>query len=757
MRARNVWVGGAVVVAALAGGGGGGCGSGNSGSGFDGGAGGDATAHPDGPLGDGNPMFGDGSAVTSLTISPANPTVDVTITDGNVMTMPLTFQALANGTAAVSASWSLDRGELGALDPASGVFTASGNLSGVGTVTAKYQSVMAATQVTVRLHVTQNGRPGGADAGVVDAGAGGIGGVGGEGLGGPVNMGTQGALQGGGTPPANAQELGWLYPYDKTVWPRGILAPLLQWQTTHAVSAVEIHLTENNYDFQGFYSGTSLVHQPIDQTAWTQATYGNGGDALHVALTIYDSGTVVGPITEDWTVAPGTLKGTVYYNSYNSSLPSMQTGAVLAIDPGATSPTIAVPSTGTSCHVCHTLAADGQTIFIENKDDGSDYANGASYDLKNGGAQIAYYMGTAADGTSNNEKFVWAGVYPDGTFAMANSRHAREHYNGDSQLFKTSDATAIATTGFSNIVTSAVTPAFSPDGTKLAFNFWEGPGNGTIQAGSGHLLTIMDFACGAADGGLTCGAPPYTLSNLRVLYQDPGRYPGWPAFLPDGSGVVFHNTVTPGTGGDDEIATWQGAQAEIWFTPVASPSAMRLDALDGFAGGQSYLPTNAMHPTDGILNYEPTVNPIPSGGYFWVVFTSRRMYGNIATGDPYDNGNGTYPIPKKLWVAAIDAMPKPGQDPSHPAFYLPGQELNAGNMRGFWAVEPCKANGQSCTTGDECCNGFCEQNPDGGGLVCTNQSSGCSQEFEHCNTNADCCGAAQGYQCINHFCSQPSK
>src|SRR5262249_10902220 len=145
------------------------------------------------------------------------------------------------------------------------------------------------------------------------------------------------------------------------------------------------------------------------------------------------------------------------------------------------------------------------------------------------------------------------------------------------------------------------------------------------------------------------------------------------------------------------LTTWQGSQAELWWADVppnwntpASPH--RLDALNGFTSGQSYLPTTTAHPDDTKLNYEPTVNPIASGGYFWVVFSTRRMYGNIATGDPYDGGDGTHPISKKLWVAAIDAdaSKKAGTDVSHPAFYLPGQELNAGNMRGFWAVDPCK-------------------------------------------------------------------
>ena len=29
------------------------------------------------------------------------------------------------------------------------------------------------------------------------------------------------------------------------------------------------------------------------------------------------------------------------------------------------------------------------------------------------------------------------------------------------------------------------------------------------------------------------------------------------------------------------------------------------------------------------MNYEPTVLPVAVGGYYWVVFTSRRAYGNF--------------------------------------------------------------------------------------------------------------------------------
>ena len=74
--------------------------------------------------------------------------------------------------------------------------------------------------------------------------------------------------------------------------------------------------------------------------------------------------------------------------------------------------------------------------------------------------------------------------------------------------------------------------------------------------------------------------------------------------------------------------------------------------------------------------------------------------------------------PKKLWVAAIDLNAAPGADPSHPAFYLPGQELLASNWHQSWVLDPCRSDGSSCATGDQCCNGHCAANGPGGfGLV----------------------------------------
>jgi hypothetical protein len=709
---------------------------------------------------------------STIAIQPANPVVAVTIANGVATAAPVDFVALANGKTPVSAAWQLDRGDLGPIGASSGVFTASGLGAGVGHVSAQYGSLIAQTTVTVTVKATRNG---GATP-LPDAGTGGVGGTG---PGSAISGATQASLTGTATAPTSPQQLGWLYPYDKTVWPRGLLPPLLQWQTTYAVTAVYVHATEQGYEFQGFYGGTQLVNQPFDPQAWTIATNSNAGDPLHVEITAFDGTRTVGPIAEDWTIAPGELQGTVYYDSYNTQLAPAALGqtssaAVISIQPGAATPSLALGTVAqTQCVVCHELSADGSTMFAEYPGEDS-YSDGSSYALTNGAATIASYIDgiNSPDNSVNDRKFVWSAVYPDGTFAMAGSNYAREAYFlGPSQIFARSDGSGLSVTGW-DPATVASMPSFSADGKTLVFNFWSGNAMDGVSPGNGYTLDVMDFDCGAQNGGMTCGAPPYTMSNPREIFRETSttRYPGWPAFLPNDTFVVFHDAIywdtsaadtctttpTPGTTENCMFTTWLGAQAELWVVDVpaasgATTSPVALAQLNG-AG---YLPTNASHPNDAILNYEPTVNPIATGGYYWVVFTSRRMYGNVAAGDPYDTGDGSYPIPKKLWVAAIDLNPTPGVDPSHPAFYLPGQELSAGNMRGHWVVNPCEQNGSSCAAGDQCCSGFCRQAGDSGGLVCTTQPMGCSQQYEKCTTSGDCCNASDGYRCINGYCVAP--
>jgi hypothetical protein len=251
--------------------------------------------------------------------------------------------------------------------------------------------------------------------------------------------------------------------------------------------------------------------------------------------------------------------------------------------------------------------------------------------------------------------------------------------------------------------------------------------------------------------------------------------------LPDGESLVLHQQSVAGLdgNGDGALFTRKGAKSQIHWTGTQDASAVTpLNALNGLdAQNTSYLPRlatatsmtcsadgkqvgalDADHADDANLNYEPTVNPVPSGGYAWIVFTSRRMYGSVASIPPFcSDPRGVNLIEnvttKKLWVAAIDLGAKPGTDASHPAFYLPSQELLAGNSRGFWVLDPCRSDGQSCESGDQCCNGYCTTSSESGELSCGNRppDAQCVASGDKCSDTADCCNPDD--VCSGGYCS----
>jgi hypothetical protein len=249
------------------------------------------------------------------------------------------------------------------------------------------------------------------------------------------------------------------------------------------------------------------------------------------------------------------------------------------------------------------------------------------------------------------------------------------------------------------------------------------------------------------------------------VVTDPKHVLGWPSFVPDASAVLFH------AGDSFDTAKFGGGAlyADLRLVDVDSKQVNTLDALNGYDdAGQLYLPAGAAQ--EAHLNYEPSVLPVPVGGFYWVLFTSRRTYGNtIAPGGSVARGDDIWGIPqppdtespsprKKIWVAAIDIDHQGAIDPSHPAFYLPGQELEAGNMRAFAALEPCKKKGKGCESAAECCDGFCrETSRDASGtpvLSCTPPpENACSNIDEACAKPSDCCSSKA--LCINKRCASP--
>ncbi len=712
------------------------------------------------------------AAAAPIEVTPANAVV--TFTSGQpAPTVQFQAKIIATGQV-VPAAFTIDRGEIGSVGLGTGLFTASGKVGGKAFVRAAWNGTTAATSVQVDVKIVENGAVA-TDAG---GGAGGNGGVGGHGPGGAVDASTVAVLQG---TPTTDPGLGLLYPYDGTVWPRGILAPLMMWRAgqQNDYDAVLVSLEETSFEYVGTFAknGAPFKDHPIPQQVWKQALASNQGEDLVVKLVFAKGGVAYGPLTAKWKVASAPLKGTVYYNSYGTRLAknydgakpdnSKFGGATLAIKGGSTDPVLIAGGDGDAnyCRVCHSVAANGSVLITQrNSGDKRLYS---TYDLKTGAETKMTPEGGNRDSAN---KYSWPAIYPDGTMFLGDSSDADGSHNTPNQLYQVVSGsapqtpTAVAMNGWPAGFRAAF-PSFSPDGKNLAFTMFGGPTGGNPDAGvvtNGDQKTI---------GVMTFDKATNTFGPIRQLFRHSQSLTSvYPSFLPTNDGVVFHvetryNTRDyGGTRSDEDTSSApnanRGARAELWWVNIpaagGTPVATRLDKLNGLG----YLPTGPnAHDDDTTLNYEPTVNPVPSGGYAWVVFTSRRLYGNVATINPFHSDPRYHdltvePTPKKLWVAAIDLNAPPGTDPSHPAFYLPAQELLAGNARGYWVVDPCKSDGNDCETGDECCGGFCR--PDQAGkLVCSNVVPACAQEFEKCTTAADCCNSGS-LQCINGRCAQPA-
>jgi len=527
----------------------------------------------------------------------------------------------------------------------------------------------------------------------------------------------------GGTPGG----LAFLYPYDQTVFPGGLLPPTLQWSPAPgAIDSIYVHVHSQSFDYQEVFPGSPTATLELPQDAWDAASAQSQGasDPAVVELTTLSGSTVNGPISQRWIFARGQLKSAVYYNTYDSAEITPNNGAVMRILPLEPRPEVIKTVKGGlvplgPCYSCHSLSANGQTLVAQRHQYPGGPYKSESFDVA---ANPDIDPPALAASSAGNEDWGFSAVSPDGakvltagqpslagqlfaSFPFAPTNNPGMLGPRESLMFDARSGAAIPTTG---LIKYAMMPSFAPDGKRVVFNDYD--------HGQGHSIAVMDF-----DNGSN------TFSNLHEIYRDASLYPGWPFFTPDGKKVIF------ALGDGSDFATVQDP-----------PTGLKLNSSDLYsvdaAGGATAVPLllangAAQSSRDQHLNYYPTVSPVAAGGYFWVFFTSRRSFGNLMTSPATD------PKTKKIWVAAVDIDGNPA-DPSHPAFYLPGQELASGNMRAFATLSPCHSDGSTCTTGIDCCSGFCVQGQ-------CSPPSGCSGLEDKCGSSGDCC---DNLRCIGGFC-----
>jgi hypothetical protein len=548
-----------------------------------------------------------------------------------------------------------------------------------------------------------------------------------------------------------------LYPYEKTVFPLGLGSPLVMWNAPKPNDVYRLHYEEPNFTCDDYEVVTPPARLRIKQDCWDWLTSANKGDPVQVTLSRWDSGTKMAYVSakETWTLARENMQGAVYY--WTTTSPTDAYLARLPIGAGATPQPLTVGGQKV-CMACHAVSADGKTLVAVAGDigmpsaafPGESTAATPGYCATSGACQedmptddrawISFDLAGAPALTTRKQSNLFGGnlaVNPDGKYAVF----------GDVQLYlaDTTAGTPILNTGLDNFVVDTGTvglmmPAFSPDGNHLTAV--EGPADPSGQpsfitlAGATGKLVELDF-----------NEMTHTFSNPKRLAAESG-FPAtqaaiaYPTFSPDANWIAFHvgDKPTACEANCDAAETSTGA---IYLQNTSGAAPIRLAALTDTptvaAGQQNHT-------------FEPTFNPKERGGYFWVVASNERDWGNkITAAAAPANGN------KRLWVAAVDAMPGT-TDPSHPPFFLEGQDENRLNMRGFWALAACIPTGSgTCTAGFQCCSGYC-----GPGGICVdigNTMPTCIPLGGACNVadagpTGGCCNSPP-VGCINSVCALP--
>lgn len=546
-----------------------------------------------------------------------------------------------------------------------------------------------------------------------------------------------------------------LYPYDGTVFPRGLTAPMLMWEG--GADAVYVHLKGANFEYHGCLRPSAAGQLQLPQDVWNTAGQQTGGrnDPLTVELTSMSGQTIAGPARQRWVIAQATLKGSIYYNSYNSQLAGggiVQSGAILRLRPGQ--PAELFERSG-SCTGCHSLSANGERMVamelglgglggLLGGSSGSNPLDAIGSLLGGTGGAGGGIAGTISSGpvyaltpdTAPNAaparsatSTSFAGLTPDGKFYLSSAATVAAGPQlqggfgvgtGESFLIETDTGNVVADTG---IPTTAMMPTFSADGTLLTFS---------DATQGGRAIVVMDFDMKTRKA-----------KNARTVVSD-SRFLGWPFVLPDNRAVVFSITDASNfSGGGVGISPIvpRGPTGDLGIVDLATKKVSLLAKAVGFANeadanaGKTYLPFGAeeLH-----QHYYPTVSPVASGGYFWIFFDSVRHYGSKGSR-------------RQLWGAAIAIQSRSelstgayDGDPSFPAFYLAGQELDVANHRAFTALDPCRKDGAKCESGIDCCGGFCSNG------MCGRDMHRCSQTNEACTMKSDCCRAQD--ECIGGYC-----
>jgi hypothetical protein len=220
-----------------------------------------------------------------------------------------------------------------------------------------------------------------------------------------------------------------LYPYDRTVLPIGLRAPVIQWDNKGtAASAVKVSLT---YPATGapIFNWSEILPEStppqaiIPRQVWKFYEQTAKGQPATFSLQRLIGTQPRQATTHTLTFSSTPVRGHIYYTQYQRN-GGAGLASIMAADPGSDDPALPAFGTADGCPVCHTMSTNG-TVFAAADRSFSATLGGISSVNANGSlSPIADFLASPARdvykvGSDDWRGFAWAPLTPDGKYALA--------------------------------------------------------------------------------------------------------------------------------------------------------------------------------------------------------------------------------------------------------------------------------------------------------------------------------------------------
>ncbi len=422
----------------------------------------------------------------------------------------------------------------------------------------------------------------------------------------------------------------WLYPAHGVNLPRN--QPSLDFQWTEVPGAVY------ELDFESTFTSirvrTAEARWVADGPIWERIASTNAGGEVSVVL----RASVEGVVTES---PPRTL----YVNRLDATgfilYWSTSKAGLVKIPFGGVAEDWWTQGQSGHCVGCHTASVDGKVAFtytggngrlgIRNVNDNTDI------------------LPFPANPTGDDPKANFSTFSPDGKLLLTAYAGRFQLYDGDTGVYLRD----VLNDG------NVTQPAWSPDGSQVVFVRQNDRAEDWVLRTPGTQLAVMDHL-----GNGTFG--PWRI--LVDLLDTENAY--YPAYSPDGEWIAFNRSR------EDMVSD---RDAMVWVIDAAGTmdpiplTAANGDVAAWDACATTPYPDQPDYKVTGMYNSWPRWAPLPDDNVLWIAFSSSRAYGKVSTCLP------------QLWVAGFDPeKARKGQDPSWPAFWLPGQDPATGNHIPVW-------------------------------------------------------------------------